>query len=289
MIDWPDQLKRDLLARRVVVFLGSGVSKNSIGQDGETRPPLWVEFLNSALEKVGSKGTSHIKKAIKENDLLHACEWLKNKMEEEWSPFLRAKFVTPGFSPAEIHKVIFNLDQRIYLTPNFDQIFENYVSGVTGGLVSVMRYTDPDVHNFLREDRTHIIKVHGSIEHPAELIFTQHDYAKARVSHSAFYDVLDACLLSHTFLFIGCGISDPDLNLLLENHRFNFPHSRPHYLVTSSKVPKDMVSSLRSNRNLKCLTYDAKDHHVELLESLQALASIMDNVAPVPAELGVFG
>jgi len=285
MINWPDQLKRDLMSRRVVVFLGSGVSKNSIGNDGRTRPPLWDEFLKEGLQKIGGKGTSHIKRALKSNDLLHACEWIRKKMEEEWEPFLRSSFIEPGFSPAEIHKVIFDLDQRIYLTPNFDNIFENYVNAETGGQVSVKRYTDPDVHNFLREDRTHIIKVHGSVEHPNELIFTQNDYAKARVKYSAFYDVLDACLLSHTFLIIGCGISDPDLSLLLENQRFNFPNSRPHYLVTSSKMSDDMIGSLRNNRNLKCLTYSESSEHLELLESLKSLAEIMDSVPPQPVIL----
>lgn len=282
MIAWPNQLKRDLLSRRVVVFLGSGVSKNSLGKDGVTRPPLWAEFLQAGLDRIGPKGTSHIKRAIKDNDLLHACEWIKAKMEEEWEPFLRDCFVTPGFSPAEVHKLIFKLDQRIYLTPNFDQIFENFVTAETGGQVTVKRYFDQDVHNFLREDRTHIIKVHGSIDNPNELIFSNHDYAKARVTYAAFYEVLDACLLSHTFLIIGCGVSDPDLSLLLENQRFNFPNSRPHYLVTSSRMAPDMVKSLRSNRNLKCLSYDPRDHHEELVTSLRELAEIMDEVAPYP-------
>lgn len=243
--------------------------------DGITRPPLWVEFLNAGLEKLGTNGTSHIKKAIKGNDLLHACEWIKLKMEEDWEPFLREKFVDPAYSVADIHKSIFKLDQRIYFTPNFDQIFENFVVAETGGQVTVKRHTDQDVHNFLREDRLHIIKVHGSIEQPADLIFTQHDYAKARVKYSAFYEVLDACLLSHTFLIIGCGISDPDLALLLENQRFNFPNSRPHYLVTSTKLSKAMQASLKSNRNLKCLTYSDKDNHIELLKSLKSLAEIV--------------
>ena len=260
-----------------------------MGQDGISRPPLWAEFLQEGLSRLGAQGTSHIKRAIRGNDLLHACEWIKVRMEEEWEPFLREKFVDPAFSPAEIHKIIFSLDQRLYLTPNFDQIFENFVIAETGGQVTVKRYSDSDVHNFLREDRTHVIKVHGSIDLPGELIFTQRDYAKARVRYSAFYDVLDACLLSHTFLIIGCGVSDPDLALILENQRFNFPNSRPHYLVTPSKIPRDLASSLRSNRNLKCLTYDSKDNHSELLASLTVLASVMDEVPAIPSALGGFG
>ncbi|UYZ08215.1 SIR2 family protein [Agrobacterium salinitolerans] len=283
MIDWPKPLKLDLQSRRVVVVIGSGVSKNSLGKDGVTRPPLWTEFLKLGLSRVGTKGTAHIKKAIGENDLLHACEWLKAKMDDDWEPFLRECFLTPGYIPAEIHKVIFKLDQRIYMTPNFDQIFENFVTSETNGSVTVKRFADPDVHNFLREDRMHIIKLHGSIDHPTELVFTNHDYAKARVEHAAFYDVLDACLLSHTFLLIGCGISDPDLALLLENQRFNFPNSRPHYLVTSSRISRDMAHSLRANRNLKCLTYSPENNHEELLSSLKLLVDLMDGVPAVPA------
>ncbi|WP_294926143.1 SIR2 family protein [uncultured Paracoccus sp.] len=285
MIDWPDQLKIDLLSRRVVVFFGSGISKSSTGRDGVTRPPLWSEFLSRGLEKAGTKGTSHIKKAISQNDLLHACEWLKKKLDDDWEPFLRECFIDPDYSASETHKAIFNLDQRIYITPNFDQIFETFVISETGGRVTVKRYCDQDVHNFLREDRTHVIKLHGTIDSPNELIFTNHDYAQARVKHSAFYDVLDACLLSHTFLILGCGISDPDITLLLENQRFNFPNSRPHYFVTSSKMPDDLKRSLRKNRNLKCLTYDPRENHSTLLQSLKNLAETMNDAPLLPVEL----
>lgn len=277
MIKWPEQLKKDLISKRVAVFIGSGVSKNSLSKDKKKSPPLWKELLQDGLKRIEQKGTSHIRRAIKEGDLLHACEWIKSRMDEEWEPFLREWFVDPAYEAAEIHKTIFELDQRIYLSPNFDQIFENYATTITGGQVTVKKYFDRDVHNFLREDRIHIIKIHGSIDSPRELIFTNHDYAKARVTYSAFYDVLDACLLSHTFLIIGCGVSDPDLSLLLENQRFNFPNSRPHYLVTSSKLSDDMIKSLQNNRNIKCLTYNDKNNHEELLASLNDLVSSLDS------------
>lgn len=276
MIDWPEALKKDLIERRVVVVLGGGVSKNSLSADGAIRPPLWREFLDAGLSRLGSKRTSHIKKALAENDLLHACEWIKDRMEEDWVAFLRSHFHTPAYRVADIHKHIFRLDQRVYMSLNFDQIFENFVIQETGGQVIVKKFYDPDVHSFLRDDQLHIIKLHGSIDQPNNLIFTQGDYARARVDYSAFYSVLDACLLSHTFLFLGCGVSDPDLALLLENQRFNFPMARPHYLVTSSKVSAELVKSLRANRNLKCVTYDAKDTHRELEQSLLELSDYLD-------------
>uniref|UniRef100_UPI003BABA31A SIR2 family protein n=1 Tax=Stappia sp. TaxID=1870903 RepID=UPI003BABA31A len=276
MIEWPQQLLKDLKDRRVVVFLGSGVSRNSIGRDGVKRPPLWKDFLEIGLNRIGKNGTAHIKKAIRDCDYLHACEWIKNKLDEDWIPLLRQEFYDPAYNPSEMHDAIFRLDQRIYLTPNFDNIFDNFVSHETGGLVSVKEYCSDDVHSFLRDDRLYIIKIHGSIDSPNDVIFTYKDYASARVKHAAFYDVLDACLLSHTFLIIGCGISDPDLALLLENQKFNFPSSRPHYLVTSSKMSNDLKTSLRGNRNLKCITYDPANSHEELLASLKELVGYLD-------------
>lgn len=278
MVDWPQALKNDLVARRVIVYLGAGVSRNSIARDGTKRPPLWDELLKSALTRAGSRGTRHISQALKNNDYLHACEWLRKRLDDDWIEFLRSELVDPQYEPADIHETIFRLDQRIYLTPNFDNIFENHVQKQTNYQAIIKRFCDPDVVGFLRDDNLHIIKIHGSMHYPNELIFSQKDYAEARVKYSAFYDVLDACLLSHTFLFIGCGLSDPDLTLILENQRFNFPLARPHYLVTSSKLSRDLGNSLRDNRNLKCITYNPRDYHKELLNCLRELQKEIDNM-----------
>jgi hypothetical protein len=119
---WPDPLVRDLISRKVFVVLGAGVSKNSLSQDGMKRPPSWKEFLEAALERIGGKKSRHIKKAIAEGDFLHACEWIKKRLDEEWGDFLIGQFQTPRFQPAEIHDLIFKLDQRLVATPNIDEI-----------------------------------------------------------------------------------------------------------------------------------------------------------------------
>lgn len=275
-IEWPDQLVQDLIRKKVAVVIGGGVSKNSLSVDGRRRPPLWEELLTAALESVGQNGTRHIKAEINRGQLLHACEWLKKRLDEQWVQFLRGQLIDPAFQAAIIHRSIFRLNQRLYLTPNFDGIFENFVQSETGGQFQVKCYYDADAANFLRDDRQYVLKIHGSMHNPHQLIFTQHDYAEARNKYAAFYEALDACLLSHTFLFIGCGINDPDIALLLENQRFKFPFSRPHYFVTSSKIHPDAVESLRSNRNLKCIRYRDHENHKELSESLESLADVIE-------------
>tara|TARA_R110002096_G_scaffold12994_2_gene46443 strand:+ start:1165 stop:2031 length:867 start_codon:yes stop_codon:yes gene_type:complete len=268
---WPDTLIKDLARRNVAIVLGAGVSKNSLGADGTTRPPVWSEFLNSALERVGNSGTNHIKRAIREGDYLHACEWLKERLDDDWIDFLRSRFLTPNYSASDLHDKIFRLDQRVTLSLNLDNIYETFVQRQTGGMVQVKRFFDSDVFKFLRDEAYFVIKVHGTIEAPNQIIFTQQEYSKARTQNALFYHALDACILSHTFLFIGCGVSDPDFNLILENQNFRFPDAQPHYIVTSSKTSQDLEQSLRKNRNLKCIKYDPSNNHAELLRIFENL------------------
>ena len=61
-------------------------------------------------------------------------------MDEQWNPFLVKKFLTPAFQPSELHKAIFSLDTSIYITPNFDKIFDNYVTEQTVGTTIIKSY-----------------------------------------------------------------------------------------------------------------------------------------------------
>ena len=65
MINWPKQLIDAIARRRCVLFLGAGVSANSINDDGK-HPATWREFLSDILEKRSEK-LSQQKKLLKKN------------------------------------------------------------------------------------------------------------------------------------------------------------------------------------------------------------------------------
>lgn len=273
--NWPDQLVDDLAKHKAVIVIGAGVSKQAKNAHGQ-RPPLWKEFLRAGLERAGTQGTRHIATAINNGDLLHACEWLKTKLDDSWNALLREQFVAPGYLASEIHELIFRLDARVVVTPNFDDIYERKANEITGGQVIVKNYYDEDIQNFLRDDGQYVIKMHGSMTTPDKIVFSRRDYARARINYPTFYDAFDACLLSNTFLFVGCGYEDPDIALVLENQNFTFPTSRPHYFVTPRGLSADMEQSLRQNRNLKCIKYDPANNHIALVESVKALFDLVE-------------
>lgn len=258
MVEWPDELVRDIARRRSVVVVGSGVSAQAKSAVG-TSPPTWKEFLTECNADAPGGPQQHIDDAIKNGDLLHACEWLKEKYDHRWRTKLRTVFSAPQFQPADVHFDIAKLDSRINFSLNYDDIYERALNDVHGGTCVHKNYFDDDVNEFLRGTERYSIKVHGSLNATEKIIFTQGQYATARTKASAFYAAFDSALMSHTFLFLGTGFADPDINLILENQNFSFSNTHPHYFLTSQGMNADLKMSLRRNRNLEVLEFDPVD------------------------------
>ena len=273
MINWPDSLIRDIALRKCVLVLGAGVSMNSTNAAGE-RPKTWLTFLSETAETiVSSQDKAAIKKLISANDLLTACELIKRlKGRQDFVDLLIREFSTPRFRPSKIHEIIFKLDSRIVLTPNFDNIYDRYALQESIGTTIIKKHYEPDVAESIRLNKRIIIKNHGSIESPNDIIFTRKEYAEARIKHQNFYSILDSLFITNTFLFLGCGTNDPDIRILLEENKFRFQYSREHYFTLATKSnPKGVNEILEDTMNIKIIEYDKKDNHKELIDSLDDL------------------
>ena len=254
MVDWPDDLIRDIARRRCVIVVGSGVSGQASSNNGE-KPPTWSDFLTKCNEQLADGPLPHISKAILDGDLLHACEWLQARYQHRWTDKLRSAFSAPKFVPTEVHKTIAKLDTRIVFSLNFEDIVDRALQDVHGGTCVTKRYYDDGVSEFLRGTNRYLVKVHGSLDEIEKIIFTQRQYAEARVKAAAFYNAFDSALMTHTFLFLGAGTRDPDINLVLENQNFTYSRSHPHYFLSEKGMHNDMINSLRKNRNLQVVEY----------------------------------
>jgi len=272
MITWPDEIVQSAARRKAVFFLGSGVSRNSVNAAGQ-RPPLWEGFLNSLIPHCEPK-IREIKSYMRANDYLTACELIRARLGDQWETKLEECFLSPHFNAAEIHKAIFKLDLSIILTTNVDQIYDRLAQYETQNFVRIKHYYDDDVGRAIRgsADQRLILKVHGCVSTPHRAIFTRAQYANAVAEHASFYRLLEAIIATHTVVFVGCGLADPDINLLLEKNSRAFASTPPHYMVTSTAASEDLARMYKNNYNLKIIKYRPNDNHKELLESLSALA-----------------
>jgi len=273
MINWDGALISDLARRKCILFLGAGVSMNSTGNGG-ARPPSWKAFLESCLPELTANSSTQIRKLIKNEDYLTACELIKSKLAKgKFDHIAKNAFLTPQYTKAEIHEHLFKLDCRIVVTPNFDKIYETFAIRETEGTVNVRNYYDTDIVSAVKDSGRVILKIHGTIDNTSKLIFSRTDYASARSQHRDFYEILNALGLTHTFLFIGCGANDPDIRLLLEDAFFKHNAVKPHYMVVSDKsIHKDMMPVIEQTLNVNMLVYKtSKGSHHELTDSLKSL------------------
>jgi hypothetical protein len=272
---WPDSLISDIAARRAVLFFGAGISMNSRSAKGAS-PKSWWGFLNSAIDRIDDqerKTIKDVKSLLKSNDLLTACEVIKRCLgRDEFIELMKDEFQRPGFEPAEIHECLWKLDFRMAITPNFDTIYETLTARRGNGTVLIKNYHDDDIAESLRRPERIVIKSHGSIGSPNKLIFSRIDYAKARNTHRGFYELLSSLLCTNTFLFVGCGLEDPDIRMLLEDYQYRHGFSRQHYFALASNRFSGYVKNVfAESLNLKFVEYRYTQDHSELLVGLKDL------------------
>ena len=276
MISWPSRLINDLARRRTVLFLGSGISRNSTNAAGRSPKP-WEQFLIDLSNDIPQR--RHINPLIKkEHDYLTACELLRNlKGRDTFNQCLKDEFLTPAYNHAPIHELIFKLDSRIVATPNFDKIYETYANHEAGGSITIKHHYDPDIVQAIRSSERIILKVHGTIDSPDQMIFTRKEYAEAREKYRGFYSLLEALALTHTFLFLGCGLHDPDIRLLLEDTFFRHPSSPAHiFLLPSRQIHDSVINVLQESMNLQILKYSYANNHKELHEAIGQLLTLVE-------------
>jgi len=276
MITWDSDLVSDIARRRCVLFLGAGVSRSSVNAQGKS-PKTWEAFLNDCAN--GIHPNAHILKLIRRGDFLTACEVAKMQLgRDRFTQKLKDEFLTPQYRHAAIHEHIFKIDSRIVATPNFDKIYESYANHLAHASIVVKHHYDPDVADAIRDDGHIILKIHGSIDSPNRMIFTRSEYAKARNEHRQFYHLLDALALTHTFMFLGCGVNDPDIKLLLEDAFFRHPTSRRHVMVLPKKeIHPEVLKVVENTMNLKILEYSPTNNHKDLTDSLSTLVTQVEN------------
>ena len=279
MFNWPNDLVSDIARRTCVLYIGAGVSANSSSAKGIS-PPTWEAFLRSCLTKINKADCAYIEQLLSQKDLLSACEVIIDKIgTAEFNNVAQDAFRRPGFKPASIHETIYNLDARLVITPNVDKIYEQYAQATSCGTIVVKKQTEHDISNFIRSTDRVILKAHGSIDAPNEMIFSKYQYNEARYKYSGFYKLLDSLALTHTYVFIGCGLNDPDIRLTLEHYNFGFPGCKPHYFVAAdTAMNPDLEQSLLKNCNLKVIKYDNSDgKHEKLLPALNDLVALVED------------
>ena len=274
IVRWGDKLIEELAYRRCVIFTGSGLSASTKDKD-DNSPPTWGAFINGFIKHLEAKGCSagevtFIKKKLEENNYLMALQCIKENYDSgDYSKYLTDTFRLPNQIPSEGYKAIRDIDSKIVVTTNFDHLYENICNAAT--TVSANYYDLSKITANLKSPLNLVIKAHGSIQDVDKMIFSGTQYFKSRRDYPDFYRILEAMFLTHTVLFIGYSMNDPDIQLVLEGLASIKSASTPHYILTQKDdIPKSIRKYWSEAYNLNLIEYEGTNYE-NFISSIELL------------------
>lgn len=274
MIAWGEALVKELAARRCIVFFGSGASAGCEPTVGGEKPPNWPQLLRSLNRRVGSQESQAIaEELIVEKRYLEAAEIIVAGMiTADYHDAMRQIFEVPRYRPSRIHEAILRIDPKVVVTTNFDTIYDTYCrQELAANGYNVFKYHDSHLVSQLRSPIRCVIKSHGCVGTPDSMVLTRSDFFRAKQVAPHFYATLDALFLTHTILFIGYSLADPDIQLALENVNISAPSSHRHYFVCEAGEHEALKRAKENAFNLHILEFE-RDNFAELEASLADLA-----------------
>lgn len=261
-VNWPQGLVDELAARRCVIFLGAGASANTDRSD-DWAPPTWKNFLNGVAQGASIEVQSLAKKLIDDNQYLDAAEVLKNHLGEDFQKEVASAFGGQRDKTTRVHEFVWDLDQRMVVTTNFDTLYEQAVKMRAGNDVNfeAVTYRDSGWSDRIRSNTRTLFKAHGTVDDQESIVLTRSDFFRARKEYPEFLGVLSALSITHTFFFIGASLlSDPNVSLFMESGYRVSPGSKPHYALMPEFAHAAMKQATEESFNLKVIEYSEGEH-----------------------------
>ena len=189
----------------------------------------------------------------------------------EYSNYLKSQYLRGKYKPSKVHELIKDLDSKIVVTTNFDKLYEGLCHEPE---YLTFDYTDTrSIIGSIKAPENIIIKAHGSIDDTEKLIFTAKQYYQAQEQYPEFYHLMTALFLTHTVVFFGYSLNDPDINLLLQFLHNTANSSCPHYMIDKKGNKPQMVKHWKDTYNVSLLEYG--DDYSCLESSLEELRDLV--------------
>jgi hypothetical protein len=279
-ISWDQAFVDELCGRRVIPFLGAGATMactRTLTTGSSDSTPSWPQLLQllSDASKCSAADVEHINDLTGKERYLDAAQIIRsNPTNQEYARILMREF--RNLDTGRLHDAVLRLDQRIVMTTNYDSAYEDLCMRGNGrDGYAVLNYYDSGLINRLRSPTRIILKLHGSVKHPEQTVLTRSEYFKAKPNNPRFFSLLQSLFATNTLLFIGCSLSDPDIQLLLENSNFG-DELFGHYAVVPSGTHEAVGRAMAQAYGLNLVEYEVSDGHQIVADSLSELADMVE-------------
>ena len=211
--DMLDEIREASLQNRLVIFIGAGVSCNSGFK-------LWQELVKKMDASIGYS-LSDRREKYTSDELLKIPQFVYHQEQSEYFNMLEAEYGRKIDEPNVIIDTLLQLKPKHIITTNFDNLIEFSLDKsdlvdepIDGKLDRYTRiYKDADMINAKRSRL--FIKMHGDCLNKEQLVLKESDYLQYSSSHSFIETFIKTLFINHIFLFVGYGIGDYNLKLIM--------------------------------------------------------------------------
>lgn len=235
---WPPTVINALRENRLIFFMGAGIS-------AAAGLPTWRELLE---QRFGIP-TEFLRDENLKNDNLTLGEIASRLIgREQLQDILRNSYNRPGALPTTTHFCLASLELPVYITTNYDTLFEDAWEKINVSQLKVVCNAD-DAARY--KDAGHrLFKIHGSSKRTDEmLILTRSEYRRHyRINDSVFEEIRDL-IQKHPTVFTGFSHTDPEVGRLIDDIIFEYEHNRlgnaTNLEIYNMQFEKDYVTTER--------------------------------------------
>ncbi len=247
-----DSFDKDTMG--LYIFLGAGLSFGVDrgratfdwhGYDDKYRFPSWAQLMQR-MERTLLKNPviepheQSLKEFFKAEGPLDCAQLFRNYMNGA----LYYKFLQDQFGSrlgdhdhlTQSHQALVRLPLKEVFTTNYDELIE--LTYQTKGMPVRVSASG---HEFLENSvaiGNHVVKLHGTIQHPESIVLTRSDYTKSRHDRAEMFGYLLNRFKLSSFVFVGFSLTDPNFNILYDEARYIRRDQQPvSYVVQSRPDP----------------------------------------------------
>lgn len=274
----PVELRRRYHEERVLPFIGAGSSMSVSWTDPSGTPrrgPSWEELVSQAAKLLGFEDASLAR--VRGTDL-QILEYFKRKHSQETAKLTNwlGKHMDPpdeDLRNAPILRELAALEKcPFFYTTNFDNFLERAFAlhGRSHSVVALEAQMGI-------ERECEIIKFHGDLDHPSQIVLTESDYEKRLALSTPMDHRLKADLLGRVILFLGYSFRDQNVSYLFRlftDQHWEQPNSlngERAYIVVSD--PSDFEYELFEARRIRVIPIKGNHRIDEIAQLLNEMRS----------------
>ncbi|HWL40758.1 MAG TPA: SIR2 family protein, partial [Gemmatimonadaceae bacterium] len=168
------------------------------------RTVLSTDFEDTVVRQLRTKRSLSLDiEAVRRADAAEGTSFFQKQRDDE--PMV--------LFPTESHRYLTQLGFRVIVTTNYDRLIEQaHIDSPPTTYV----WSYEHLAERIQSGNRFILKLHGDIDHPRDLIIAREDYSRL-MFQSRVHDAVKLLFGTHRLFWVGYGHNDPDLDLVLDD------------------------------------------------------------------------